>query len=124
MTDPTYCCDMLRENATLSCGQHTTSHTCPDVTVVWSDQHQEFGLPVRDGGSSWIAIAFCPWCSADLPVLPCSCGGIGWVDDKNWSPDFRGDRRRVASGRVPCGFCNEGDWTKPDPMTDLPAASS
>jgi len=39
---------------------------CPDQLVVWSDQHG-YGLPVRDGGDSQIAIEHCPWCGEKLP---------------------------------------------------------
>ncbi|MGE0841191.1 hypothetical protein [Pseudonocardia sp.] len=45
----------------------------------------------------------------------CSCGGDRWVDDQNWEPAFRGDRRQPGGpGRLPCGFCNEGGWDVAD----------
>lgn len=118
MSEPRYCCDELRTRSTLSCGHHAEPFDCADVLLIWSACHDTWGLPVRDGGGSFIEIEFCPWCAADLPVRPCSCGDTGWVDDENWSPDFPGDQRQAGLGRIPCGFCNEGNWSKPDPVTD------
>lgn len=38
----------------------------------------------------------------------CSCGGDGWVEDKNWDPDPALRLDRVPwNGLIPCGFCNE-----------------
>jgi hypothetical protein len=38
----------------------------PDV-IIWRFDHSgEFGIPVRDGGSSIIAIKYCPWCGVSL----------------------------------------------------------
>lgn len=58
------CCEMMRQNSTLSCGDHTDEHQCPDVLVI----HTASGLalPVRDGGGSFLPIDFCPWCATRL----------------------------------------------------------
>ncbi|MDF3028892.1 MAG: hypothetical protein K0S23_3199 [Fluviicola sp.] len=29
---------------------------------------KEFGIPIHDGGSSYIRINYCPWCGVQLPV--------------------------------------------------------
>ena len=51
----------------------------------------------------------------------CPCGTTRWVDDENWEPQFRGDRRQPGGpGRLPCGFCNHGGWQVPDPMGEAP----
>ncbi|WP_433208553.1 DUF6980 family protein [Dactylosporangium sp. CS-047395] len=39
----------------------------PDVVVVYMPKFDEYGLPVRDGGSSMVVIGFCPWCGSRLP---------------------------------------------------------
>jgi hypothetical protein len=39
----------------------------PDVVVVYMPRFDEYGLPVRDGGSSMVVIGYCPWCGARLP---------------------------------------------------------
>ena len=33
----------------------------------YSDRFDEYGLIVHDGGTSVIAIKFCPWCGSKLP---------------------------------------------------------
>lgn len=67
MTGSPFCCSWLREKATVDCGHHTSPWDCPDVMVVWSERG-EFGLPVRDGGESFIVISHCPWCGTRLPA--------------------------------------------------------
>lgn len=61
-----FCCDQMQHSSLLTCTQHQDCpEDCPDVLVVHSDQHGA-GLPVRDGGSSFVTIRFCPWCGAAL----------------------------------------------------------
>ncbi|MFB9422507.1 DUF6980 family protein [Nonomuraea rubra] len=35
--------------------------------MVHSAAYRSYGLPIHDGGSSSIAIRYCPWCGARLP---------------------------------------------------------
>jgi len=37
------------------------------TAVVYIPKFREYGLPILDGGTSFIAIQFCPWCGARLP---------------------------------------------------------
>lgn len=61
-----YCCTQMLASSTLVCDRHQDCpEDCPDVLVWHSEQHGP-GLPIRDGGSSFLAIWFCPWCGADL----------------------------------------------------------
>jgi hypothetical protein len=47
------------------CLEHTDARDCPATLIVhWQGR---YSLPVRDGGRSMIAIAFCPWCGVPLP---------------------------------------------------------
>jgi hypothetical protein len=39
----------------------------PDAVVVYTAEFDEYGLPVRDGGTSMVVIGFCPWCGGRLP---------------------------------------------------------
>ncbi|MEV8514740.1 hypothetical protein [Dactylosporangium sp. NPDC051484] len=39
----------------------------PDVVVVYTPKFDEYGLPIRDGGTSMVVIGFCPWCGGRLP---------------------------------------------------------
>lgn len=40
----------------------------PDVVVVYDAKFDEYGLPVRDGGTSMVVIGYCPWCGGRLPA--------------------------------------------------------
>jgi predicted RNA-binding Zn-ribbon protein involved in translation (DUF1610 family) len=46
------------------CDQHSDPYDCPDVIVV--KDRNSYGIPVRDGGSSFIQIKRCPWCGKRL----------------------------------------------------------
>jgi len=66
MTKPTtWCCEAMERYSTLRCDRHTDEHDCPDILVVWSKSHGP-GIPIRDGGSSFSTISFCPWCGTNL----------------------------------------------------------
>lgn len=62
----TVCCSAMRPYATgTACPDHGDNWLdCPDYVV--AKVKDRFGLPVRDGGSSYIAIDFCPWCGSRL----------------------------------------------------------
>ncbi len=38
----------------------------PDVPVLYYKKSKCYGIPVRDGGSSFLRIANCPWCGMSL----------------------------------------------------------
>jgi hypothetical protein len=38
-----------------------------DVLVAYIPKFDEYGIPVHDGGTSMVEIAFCPWCGTRLP---------------------------------------------------------
>ena len=48
------------------CEQHPNKFECPDNLVTYNEKKGAYGLVVHDGGSSYIAIQFCPWCGAAL----------------------------------------------------------
>ena len=39
----------------------------PDVTLTFDSKNNRYGIPVRDGGSSYIEVFYCPWCGVPLP---------------------------------------------------------
>ena len=47
------------------CDIHDDAWDCPDTMLVRCED-KSFGLPVRDGGTSLIAISHCPWCGIKL----------------------------------------------------------
>ena len=38
-----------------------------DKIVHYWNKYGEYGIPVHDGGTSMIAIEYCPWCGEKLP---------------------------------------------------------
>ncbi len=46
------------------CESHPHKIDCPDFVVM--KYNKGYGLPIRDGGSSFIIIKFCPWCGKNL----------------------------------------------------------
>lgn len=62
-----FCCEDMAFHALHRCGE-CESHgrgVCPDA-IVCSSPHGLFGIPIHDGGSSFVQIFFCPWCAQDL----------------------------------------------------------
>jgi hypothetical protein len=62
-----HCCHRMREELNKSCRAHLNPFECADTLVGYVPKYDEYGLIVRDGGSSMVGIAFCPWCGASLP---------------------------------------------------------
>lgn len=50
------CCEMMAENI-----------ASEDGIICYWEKFREYGIPVRDGGSSMIRIRYCPWCGKPLP---------------------------------------------------------
>ncbi|MCP2362708.1 hypothetical protein HD597_009728 [Nonomuraea thailandensis] len=50
-----------------ACDLHPEPFDCPDAVVTFLAEYRGYGLPIHDGGSSFIAIRHCPWCGARLP---------------------------------------------------------
>jgi hypothetical protein len=58
------CCESMKYFSTLNCSEHSNINECPDVLVAIHDE--SFGLIIHDGGTSQIAIEYCPWCGTNL----------------------------------------------------------
>lgn len=52
-----HCCDLM---------DHYLGDT--ETAIVYLNKFREYGVPVLDGGSSFICIEFCPWCGKKLPA--------------------------------------------------------
>lgn len=59
------CCIKLAEELRSGCTVHEDRYACPDTLLV---QHKDgdIGIIIHDGGSSSIAIRYCPWCGSKL----------------------------------------------------------
>ena len=50
-------------------------HCCADMqmmideekSIVFIPEFREYGVPIRDGGSSFLQMEYCPWCGKKLP---------------------------------------------------------
>ncbi|CAM3289965.1 hypothetical protein STSO111631_12460 [Stackebrandtia soli] len=51
-----------------TCWHHDDVWDCPDFLIYYSAKFNEYGIPIRDGGSSYWAISHCPWCGTTLPA--------------------------------------------------------
>lgn len=58
------CCSFMEEKLKQECVDHD-KFECPDVVVIRSESGG-FGIPIHDGGESYIVISFCPWCGKEL----------------------------------------------------------
>jgi hypothetical protein len=45
----------------------TDSFACADALIYYDPKFDEYGIIVHDGGASYAAIDFCPFCGARLP---------------------------------------------------------
>ncbi|MGE0768488.1 MAG: hypothetical protein AB7L90_18705 [Hyphomicrobiaceae bacterium] len=63
-----HCCSTMARSLELHCDQHADPFDCPDVALVFHEIFGEYGIPVRDGGASYLLITHCPWCGAELPA--------------------------------------------------------
>lgn len=59
-----YPCVHVAYHSSHPCDIHSNAWECPDMTLVRTADG--FGIPVRDGGTSVIRIAYCPWCGIGL----------------------------------------------------------
>jgi hypothetical protein len=61
-----YCCIIMKEQLEMKCPDHPDLSDCPDSLIYKSKQKNYYGIRVHDGGSSSVAINFCPWCGSSL----------------------------------------------------------
>ncbi len=61
------CCAAMRAALAFSCEQHADPFECADALVVYNEVFDEYGIPVHDGGASYVLIEHCPWCGVRLP---------------------------------------------------------
>ncbi len=71
-----HCCGEMAAALAFECEQHTDPFDCPDTLIVFHELFGEYGLPVRDGGASYLVISNCPFCGGRLP----ESGRDAWFD--------------------------------------------
>lgn len=60
------CCTDMESHLRWRCDQHEDPNDCPDCVVRFYPGQAQYGIPIHDGGSSYIRIDYCPWCGAKL----------------------------------------------------------
>jgi hypothetical protein len=65
--DTTFCCDEIAAGLRHDCDQHADPFSCPDTLLIYHEIFDEIGLPIRDGGPSYLVISHCPFCGSKLP---------------------------------------------------------
>lgn len=59
------CCLVMQSFLNAKCDQHDNPWECADMVVVQAEDGR-IGIPVRDGGESFVVFDFCPWCGQKL----------------------------------------------------------
>ena len=49
------------------CCDHMQMMIDEEKSIVFLPEFREYGVPIRDGGSSFLEIEYCPWCGCRLP---------------------------------------------------------
>jgi hypothetical protein len=58
-------CVHVGDQITQRCEKHPDPLDCPDALVITLPSGG-YGMPIRDGGTSYSLIRYCPWCGARL----------------------------------------------------------
>lgn len=82
-------CVHIGNQITTTCSDHPDPIDCPDILISYFARFDEYSIAVRDGGSSAVAIRYCPWCGVTLPESKRNL----WFDEltKLGYTDFHGD---------------------------------
>ncbi len=71
-----HCCSEMAAALAFSCDQHADPFDCPDTVLVYHEPFEEYGIPIRDGGLSYLLVSNCPFCGEKLP----ESGRDEWFD--------------------------------------------
>lgn len=61
-----HCCEQMTAQVNLRCDQHADVFDCADSLIYHSEESNEYGIIIHDGGSSFSLINYCPWCGKKL----------------------------------------------------------
>ena len=62
-----HCCREMRKRLFSHLDKGAGQRAPENKLILYVPPFQEYGLPVNDGGESFILIKYCPWCGAKLP---------------------------------------------------------
>lgn len=90
------------------CQQHPDRWDCPDALITYSTRFDEYGIIIHDGGTSKIAIYYCPWCGSKLPESQSNrwfdeLEALGFLDpfDDDIPEQYKDDRWRKQKQNKP-----------------------
>lgn len=63
-----HCCEEMTQAAFRPGAVEDAARDAEARLVVYVPHFREYGLPIYDGGSSYLLIKYCPWCGTRLPV--------------------------------------------------------
>jgi hypothetical protein len=63
-----HCCIEMTDRLADGTKENVDPYDDPDVVMIYNTKFDEYGIPIQDGGSSFIKIRFCPWCGSKSPV--------------------------------------------------------
>ncbi len=49
------------------CCDHMQMMIDEEKSIVFIPEFREYGVPIRDGGNSFLVMEYCPWCGSKLP---------------------------------------------------------
>ena len=56
----------MQYHCEFKCEIHKYPFDCPDRVIYYTPKTNKYGLIIHDGGSSFIAIKYCPWCGNQI----------------------------------------------------------
>ena len=97
-----HCCAEMTSALVFDCDQHADPFDCADTVLVYNEPFGEYGIPIRDGGASYLIVSHCPWCGAKLPESArdrwfdaIDAAGLGDVATDALPPEFLTARWRI-----------------------------
>ena len=60
-------CKQMKAQLEMRCDLHNDPFKCADRLIIYSPRFDEYGIIIHDGGNSYSAIHYCPWCGKKLP---------------------------------------------------------
>ncbi len=63
-----HCCETMQYWAAYECDDHPDPTDCPDNIISYyiHDETKSYGIYIKDGENSSIAISYCPWCGTEF----------------------------------------------------------
>lgn len=106
-----HCCKEMRKRYFISSGANRDN----EKLIKYVPYFSEYGLPLNDGGNSYILIKYCPWCGTKLPISRRTkwfnaMNKIGYSSplsqkvpskyfDNNWEKYFKNNTKKTNSAK-------------------------